>query len=221
MQTPSLAAYVQPGIYSEAAVDAARTAPLDALSVDMSHIRFWLALSEDDVATAKVCFERLRSEKLGGWPLYQVTTGGIFLAIKQGDETAIIAAIDAWLTGLAAYPGNWQTGLLQAPEVVPWLGHFDPERFASLPSRKRRLTAKQRAFVRDVAGALGQALTENLSWLRELGFHEEPETIASWYELSSVSLTLREATFDASNDAPSLIVALDGDGNFTGSFIAH
>lgn len=221
METPTLAAYIQPSIYSDEAIASARAGKVGELSTDLCIVRFWLALRDVDNTTAQDCLTRLSSEKLGGWPLYQVKTGAVFLTIQQGDKAAILAAIDAWLTGLSLYPGNWQTGVLQAPEVAQWLAHFDPKRFIPPRRRKRRLTAKQRVFVRDIDGCIAQAIADNLVWLKELGFTQRPTTIATWYKLSEVNLKLCEATLEADTEAPTLIVALDANGNYTSSFITH
>jgi hypothetical protein len=221
METPTMGAYIQPSIYEAEAIDASRSGATDEISVNFCIIRLWLSLADDDLSTASACLHRLRTEKLGGWPLYQVTTASIFLAIKIGNNAHIIAAVDAWLTGLAAYPGNWTRGLLDAPEIVPWLIHFNPQRWAPTKPKKRRLTKAQRAFVGDPESTIKRAIAENMVWLRELGFADSEVVMACWYKLTSVHLGLREATFDASNTAPTLIVSFDEKGTFTGSFIAH
>jgi hypothetical protein len=218
MDTPTLDAFIVTSIYSEEALGAARIGPMETLSTNFCIIRFWLALQEGELAVSETCHTRLLHQDLGGWPLYQVTTGGVFLALKLGEAGQIIAAIDAWLTGMAAYPGNWQIGLLQAPEVVPWLSLFDPKRLVLPRPPKRRLTAKQRAFVKDVAGLAQRAVADNFEWLGDYG---SAETLAPMFKLADVNMELSECTLDAKGEVPSLIVSLDANGAYLGSFIAH
>jgi hypothetical protein len=218
MDTPTQNAFIVTSIYSDEALVTARAGPPDSISTNFCIIRFWLALQEGDLAVASACHTRLLSEDVGGWPLYQVTTGGVFLALKLGDAAQIIAAIDAWLTGMAKYPGNWQIGLLQAPEVVPWLSQFDPKRLVLPRPPKRRLTAKQRAFVKDVAGLAQRAVADNFEWLGDYG---SAETLAPMFKLADVNMELSECTLDAKGEIPSLIVSLDTHGAYLSSFIAH
>jgi hypothetical protein len=218
MDTPTQNAFIVTSIYSDEALAAARTGPLDAISTNFCIIRFWLALQEGDLAVASACHTRLLSEDVRGWPLFQVTTGGVFLALQHGQADKIIAALDTWLTGMATYPGNWQAGLLQAPEVVPWLGHFEPQRLVLPRPQKRRLTVKQRAFVKDVAGLAQRAVADNFEWLGDYG---SAETLAPMFKLADVNMELSECTLDAKGDVPSLIVSLDAHGAYSSSFIAH
>jgi hypothetical protein len=221
METPTLSAFIQPSVFSDEAIASARDGPVSQLTTNLCIIRFWLALSEDDNRVAAECLAKLSFEELGGWPLYQVTTGAIFLALKQDGEAQILTAIDAWLTGMAAYPGNWQKSLLVAPEIVQWLSHFDAKLLTSPPSPKRRLTARQRGFVRDIDGAIVRAVSDNLVWLQELGFVEPVSVIANWYKLTDVYMRLRECIVSTNNDAPDLTIALDEAGNYVGGFISH
>jgi hypothetical protein len=221
METPTLSAFIQPSVFSDKAIASARNGNVLELTTNLCIIRFWLALSEGDNRVAAECLARLSFEELGGWPLYQLTTGAIFLAIKQGGEAQILAAIDAWLTGMAAYPGNWQKSLLVAPEIVPWLSHFDAKRLKPPPPAKRRLTARQRGFLRDIDGAILRVVSDNLQSLREIGFSEPVSVIANWYKLTDVYMRLRECTVSTNNDAPDLTIALDEAGNYEGGFISH
>jgi hypothetical protein len=83
------------------------------------------------------------------------------------------------------------------------------------------LTADDHAYVKDLKGATQKAVTENLEWLREMGHTGTVASIAKNYRLGFVNRHLREVTLDSDNDLPSLIVALNEDGTFNGSFIAH
>lgn len=222
METPTLKAYISPSVFSDEAIATAKASDIEALRDSLLILRFWIALCDGQEVDATRALARLRRETHGGWPLYQITTGAVFLAIKKGVEADIIAALDDWLTGMAAFPRNWQVGVLQAPEVVPWLSHFPQNRLVlPLPQKRRRMTRHERAFVRDVNSTIEKAVHANLHWLRELGFSQSIETLIKRYKLTGVDLVLREATIGGSAAIPDIIIALDDSGAFQGAFLAH
>jgi hypothetical protein len=222
MDTPTLSDHITPAIYLDDVVTQARAGALESLSIDLLIVRLCFDLTEDNIISARQALDRLQANNLEGWPLYQVATAAIFLAIKMGEPSAIVPAIDAWMTGMATYPENWQIGVLQAPEVKPWLTGFAPERLRlPAPSQKRPMTDKERAFIQAPETFALRAVNENLVWFHELGVSESAQMIATWYEPDSVNLQLKECYLETTRDLPTIVVALDADGAFVGSFFLH
>jgi hypothetical protein len=222
MDTPTLSAFIMTSVYSEEALSNARASTLTDLNTNLLIVRLCIDLEEDDIRGACAALKALEGAGLAGWPLYQVTTCAIFLAIKIGEPARIVNALDAWLTGMAIYPNNWQIGVLEAPEVIPFLSEFPTHRLKlPAPSKKRRMTRKERDFVQDEHSLAPRAVTENLSWFKELGVDDAPEVIAQWYKLVSVNLDLKECYLDTKRDLPSIVVSLDDSGTYQNSFFLH
>jgi hypothetical protein len=222
MDTPTLSTFIMPSVYAGEALASARAGPLAELPPNLLIVRLCIDLTEDNIADANAALKALEAQDLAGWPLYQVTTCGVFLAIKAGEPAHIISALDAWLTGMANYPSNWQIGVLQAPEVKPFLSGFPPERLQlPPPAKKPAITRKERDFVQDKPNLVLRAVNENLAWFKELGVDGAPEVIARWYRLGSVSLELKECYLQTTRDLPDIVCSLDDDGHFQGSFFLH
>jgi hypothetical protein len=223
METPTLSAYILPSIYSDEALKLARDCNIDALSLDILIIRFWLALSESQFGEAALLHEKTQSYPLGGWPLYQVLTGNIFLQLSLGTPSSITQAIEAWLNGRDAYPGNWQNGVLSAPEIMPYLTNFSLERLEPPrpKARENRVSRADREFVKDLPQVKSKTIADNLHFLRDIGIVNSERALIRAYKLRSVDRILNEALLRAPNDLPDIIVALDKHGNYVGSFLAH
>jgi hypothetical protein len=82
----------------------------------------------------------------------------------------------------------------------------------------KKLNHKERALVKDEAGFLHKAVEENLEHFRAMDVTDSAAAIAEKYKLSGVDTNLREITYSNTDDLPGIIVALDQDGNFAGSF---
>jgi hypothetical protein len=222
MDTPTLSAFIMTNVYSDEALARARAGPPNELNTALLIARLCIDLTEDNRVGATAALTALESHSLAGWPLYQATTCAVFLAIKVGEPAQIASALDAWLAGMAAYPNNWQVGVLQAPEVLPFLSDFPSERLLlPPPAKKRAVTRFERDFVQGKSRLASRAVTENLNWFRELGVDDAQEAIAKWYKLSAVNLDLKECYLDTKRDLPSIVVSLDEQGHYQESFFLH
>jgi hypothetical protein len=222
MDTPTLSAFIMPSVYSDEALASARAGLLVELNTDLLIVRLCIDLTEDDIPDASAALEVLKSHNLAGWPLYQVATCAVFLAIKIGEPVLVVSALEAWLAGMETYPRNWQIGVLKAPEVVPFLLNFPQDRLKlPQPARKRLMTRHERDFVQDKPALALRAVTENLSWFRELGVQDSADRVAKWYKLTHVNLELQECYLETKRDLPSIVVSLDDHGQFCGSFFLH
>jgi hypothetical protein len=208
--------------YHPDAVARAASGRLQDMDYSLLLIRLGLELERDDRPAIATVLEHLNTRKVEGYSLFQMLTGSLMLALRGGEEAAIMAALEAWLAGRMRFPQNWINETLTAPELAPWLKKVGPARLVPPPIsvKRRRISAKQRAFVKDIDSACRHAVADNLHWLREIGVEGEEEAIASAYRLESVDLTLHECRIGG-GDLPDMIISLDERGNYVGSFLEH
>jgi hypothetical protein len=221
MPLTSLYPYFDPANYHPDAVAAAQAGEIDTLDVSLSLLRLCIELHKNDQAAALSVVLRLNREPLGGYQLWQKLTAALILALESLCEPEIKKALTAWLDGRDQYPGNWRNEVLDAPEVVPWLGRVDPARLIAPVIKPSILSPEERAFVRDIKSVCENAVRDNLTYLRDLGVKQSAATLAKKYTLLFVNLALRECTIDAGEDLPSITVALDEQGAYVGSFLTH
>jgi hypothetical protein len=213
--------YMDPSVYSEAAVAAATAGDAEELSNDLRIIRLTCAIRDNDLAAANKLVALLEQEGLEGHALFKLRTAGLFLAAKEADQAGFDWAFSRWKEGRDAYPANWIDEVLDAPEIRPWLPVMHAAFVRQREAARRALTKDELTFVRDLSFCITRAVQDNLEWLRP---HEPSGAIADLvdkYRLAAVDLNLKEATLDGRGKLPDLIVALDEGGNYTGSFIAH
>jgi hypothetical protein len=221
MAVTSLHHYFDPANYHPDAVANAAQGSLADLDISLLLIRLGIALYKEDHGTAHAVLSRLETENLEGYPLWQKTTASLILALQSHDEHAILMALDAWLVGRKRYPGNWVSQVLDAPELKPWLGKIDPSQLIPPTIKRKGVTRKERAFVKDIDNVRQSAVRDNLTWLRTLGATQSEAALAKRYRLASVNLTLKECGLDAGDILPGITVSLDDQGQYVGSFIGH
>jgi hypothetical protein len=219
----TLTHYIDPDAYHPDAVARAVAGDLAELDPNLLIIRLGVALRDQDRMSAKAVLDRLEQEQMGGYMLYQVTTGRMIFAHLCNEKSAFDHALAAWLTGRQLYPGNWTTKILDEPELASWLADKD---LAALVTpivwpKPEPLTAEDRAYVKNFDLVRLAAINENLQWLREMGLTDTVEDLAQSYTLASINRHLREANLSRHDDYPDIILAFDEDGRFVGSFLAH
>jgi hypothetical protein len=196
---------------------------IDEMPAGLLIARLTVALREDELITAEEVLIRLRKMSLVGYESFQLATASMWVAARLGDAAAFDRSLNTWLYGRRKFPTNWNSDVLLAPEFAPFLATVDPERLIPPPPPKpKAITKAERSFVADLVECRLCAVEDNLQWLREMGITNPASSLAKRYRLIAVNIGLGEATFRSKDDnLPDLIAALDNDGNYTSSFIAH
>jgi hypothetical protein len=214
--------FIDPENYHPDAVADAGKGSVSELLPGLLIIRLGIALRCADRGEAEEAIRRLEGDNRQAYELFQLMTGKLILALWAQDKAVIHAALEAWLDACRPATGSWRHNLLEAPELVPYLAQIDPAKLFLPETKRRPVTKADRALVNDINAARSQAVTENLSWLRDLGVTGTVEAIAKAYHIAHANHDLREVTLGSNKDDwPDLIVALDGNGAVIGSFIAH
>ncbi len=217
----SLDHFIDPANYHpDAVADAGRGEVVD-VAPGLLLIRLGIELHKGNSAGAHAAVARLGADHRQGYELFQLLTAEIILALWSKDEAAIQSALDAWLDARKRYPGNWLDGLLEARELAPYVAKLDPAKLALPDIKPPAITPADRAMIKDLDAARVQAVTENLTYLRDLGVTGSVTAIAKAYHISFANRHLREITVSAKADWPDLVIALDEKGVCIGSFISH
>ncbi len=217
----SLNRFIDPANYHPDAVADAGKGTVTDLPPGLLIIRLGLALERNDRKDAEQAICRLQDDNTKGYELFQLMTGKLILALWTQDKPTIIAALEQWLDARRPAPGNWCHDALAAPELAPYLTQIDPEKLILPVTKPTRISKADRALVKDLDTARIQAVTENLHYLRDLSVTGTVKAIAKAYHITFAIHELRELTLSGKEDWPDLIIALDEDGAFLGSFIAH
>jgi hypothetical protein len=217
----ALDTYLDPAAYSEEAVAAARAGDISTLNNDLRIVRLACALHDDDLDASKGLIEILDDEILSGHALFKARTGALLLAAREGDQVGFDRALVSWIAGREAWPNNWIDDVLNAPELRPMLSSLHPVLLKQREIARRTLTHAELIFIKDLSFVIIRAVQDNLEWLRAADPKATISDLADKYRLTSVDLDLCEATLEGHGAMPDLIVALDHDGGYTGSFIAH
>jgi hypothetical protein len=209
---------LDPDAFHDDAVRAAMASKVEGLSTDLKLIRLICALHDGDEAD----FDRVRSllevEALGGYPLFQLRTAILLHAARSRDRAGFDTAWQAWIAGRQAYPGNWDDAVLDEDEIRPWItAPPKPKPDAVQPVIEK----DDLIFVKDLSFAITRAVQDNLLWLKEQAPAGSVADLVDHYRLASVDRSLKEATLTGRGELPDLIVALDDQGSYRSSFIAH
>jgi hypothetical protein len=216
-----LDAHFNPGHYLPEAVANARGASLDQLEGSLLIIRMIIELRAKNLSALEPVIAKIVLNPPGGRELYQVMTARLIVAWWKSDKTEFLRLAGLWLDGRRSWRGNWNSDVLEIDEFKPWLSEMNPKLFELEPLAPPKATAEDRAFIKDEKGFLLAALTQNLKHLRAMDIKGPAASLAKKYRVAHVSQNLREITFDAQGDLPGLVVALNADGTFAGSFISH
>jgi hypothetical protein len=221
MSLTSLHPYFDPANYHPDAVAAAEQESIESLDHSLILIRLGIELYRDDRAAAYAILSRLDGDVLEGYALWQKLTAALILALQSLHVPSIIRALDLWLEGRERFPGNWRNEVLDAPEILPWLSDLNPAKLIPSAPKRRRITQKERAFVKDIKGVCEKAVADNLTFLRELGVTQSESALVKRYKLVSVNLNLRECNLGNGYVLPEITIAFDAQGQYLGSFLSH
>jgi hypothetical protein len=206
--------------YSPEAIETARSGAIVDLSTNFLLIKLIDDLTRQDLRAAQTIFAQIERRPPVGFQLYQFRTAALMLTRAQQDRAAFRAALDLWLAGRTAYPINWSDAPLRDTALVDWID-VDTLPIVAAP----KPTAQDPADAMWVAAAtpfITQAIEENITWLREMNIHQPVTALASLYKIVHVNAYLREVTIRAEQDEiPDIIIALQPDRSFAGSFLAH
>jgi hypothetical protein len=202
-------------------INKVRAASVDELEGNLLIIRMLIELRAKNIGALQSLFDKILLDPPRGYEMYQVMTARLIVAYWNNDKAEFLRLADLWLDGSRTWRGNWNLAVLEVEEFKPWFSSMDEKLVVLKPLAPREITAEDRAFIKDERGFLLAALKENLAHFRAMNLKGNASSLAKQYHISSVNRDLREITFDAEGDLPGLIVALDTDGNFAGSFIAH
>jgi hypothetical protein len=182
-------------------------------------LRIIIAFSDNDIATARTLCAASQRFTFAGYDAYQIRTAQLLIAAHDKDQAAFNAVLKEWCAARALWPGNWIDDTLAAEDFKGLL----PPGFTLpiVPPRPVPSQKPPRVVSKNIATALHHAITENLTWLRELGFDQSEAILAASYSLRFWNGTLREATVESDCGAPDLILAYSADFTLIGSFISH
>ncbi len=217
----SILRFIDPANYHPDAVADASRGEVADVARGLLLIRLGYELHRGNDANANAAVKRLEADNRHGYELFQLLTAKIILALWSKDETAIHAALDAWLNARNLYPDNWSDDVLEASELVSYVATVGPAKRTLPTIEPSAITRADRALVNDLDAACVQAVTENLGHLRELGITGSVRALARGYDISFANHDLREVTLSATEDWPDLVITLDEQGTILGSFIAH
>jgi hypothetical protein len=206
--------------YTPEAIETARSGALVDLSTGLLLIKLIDTLARQDLLTAQSIFAQLERHTLMGFQLYQFRTAALVLTRAQQNRAAFRSALDLWLAGRAAYPRNWSDAPLRDAALMDWIDvDTSPINVALEPKMEDPAEA---VWAAAATPFITQAIEENITWLREMNIHQPVTALASLYKIAHVNAHLREVTIRAEqDDIPDIIIALQPDTRFAGSFIAH
>jgi hypothetical protein len=216
-----LNANFNPEHYLPEVIAKARLISLDQLEGNLLIIRMIIELRAKNLSALEPVITKILLDPPSGYQMYQVMTARMIVAHWKNDKAEFLRLTDLWLDGRRSWRSNWNSEVLEVKEFKPWLSEMNPKRFELDPVAPRKITADDSAFIKDEKGFLLAALKENIEHFRAMAIKGSVATLAKKYYVSHVNQQLREIMFDAEGDLPGLIVALDADRNFAGSFIAH
>lgn len=219
--SPRILNYLDPADYSPEAIAAARAGQPAELNTDLKIVRLTCALKDNDLQASQDILALLESDELAGNALFKARTGALFVAARQGDQNAFDRALASWMAGRDMWPGNWIDEVLNAPELLPMLSALHPALIKQREAAKQTLSKAQLGFVKDLGFIIMRAVRDNLQWLRAKEPNGVMADLTDRYRLIAVDLDLCEITLQGKNGLPDLIVALDKNGAYAGSFIAH
>jgi hypothetical protein len=194
---------------------------VDQLAEDFLAIRMIIELRAKNLSALEAVIAKILQDPPSGYKMYQVMTARMILAYWKNDKAEFLRLTELWLDGRRAYPANWNSAVLDIKEFKPWLSEMNPKLFELEPVLPPEVTAEDRAFIKDERGFILAALKENIEHFRAMEIKGSVASLTKKYQVTHVNRHLREITFDADGDLPGLIVALDENGKFAGSFIAH
>ncbi len=204
--------------YHDDAVVSALGSKVEAMSVDLKIIRLICALTDRDYADAHATIDHLSAGEVTGYACFQTCTARLALAALEQKRAAFDAAMIEWIAGREHYPGTWDDAVLDTPLIKPWVNiAIRPKPEAPRPSIKQ----KDLFYIKDLSRAVTRAVQDNIVWLREMGHKGPVADLADAYRLARVDRGLNEATLDGRDNLPDLIVSLDDQGQYRGSFLAH
>ncbi len=183
-----------------------------------NNVRLVVAIADRDVATARAVLAALENNPPVGYALFQLTTAAMVVAAWANDRADFDDALDDWIAGRAAYRQSWRDDVLDVPEFASFLGDFDRDRLLLAPEPEEPVDL---AMLRDPVSGIAKAVDENFEWLEQIIPDTAAATMATHYNVVHTNAHLREVTIGANNDWPHIIIAVDDDGGFVGSFLAH
>jgi hypothetical protein len=216
-----LNANFNPEHYHPEAVARVRTADIEKLDKQALVLRMIIELREKNLTALSSVIAKILFDPPSGYAMYQVMTARMIISYWGNDKAEFLRLTDLWLDGRRTWRGNWNSDVLEVKEFKPWLSEMNPMLFVLEPLAPPEITAEDRAFIKDEQAFLLAALKENLVHFRSMEIKGTATSLAKKYRVTHVNQHLREITFDAEGDLPGLIVAVDSDGNFAGSFISH
>jgi hypothetical protein len=216
-----LNAIFNPEHYLPEVIDKARVISIDQLDNGLLIIRMIIELRAKNHDALEQVIARILQDPPSGYTLCQVMTARMILAFWKNDKSEFLRLTDVWLDGRRSWRVNWNSAVLEVKEFKPWFLEMNQKLFELEPLDPPEITEEDRAFIKDEKRFLLAALKENMEYFRAMKIKGSVASIAKQYRVSHVNQHLREISFDADGDLPGLIVAVDTDGNFAGSFIAH
>jgi hypothetical protein len=217
----SLHRHIDPANYHPDAVASAAGGTVTTLTPLLLILRLSLELHKEDYAVAKDVLSLLETQNQEGYALFQIKTAALILALQSATGSTVVAALEDWLEARKIYPENFTNDVWAAPELTPFVASFDAEKLAVPVPERYVVTEADRAMVADLSTAREMAVTENTEWLAPMGVTGSVKSIAKAYHIVHANHHLREITLGNDKDWPELIVSVDKNGAFIGSFISH
>jgi hypothetical protein len=207
-------------IYSHEAVETARSGTIFNLSTDLLLIKLIDDLAQQNLLAAQATFAQIERHPPIGFQLYQFRTAALVITSAQQNRTAFRAALDLRLTGREVYPNNWFDAPLHDAALAAWID-IDTSQISVAPKPAAQDPADA-AWTAAAIPFIAQAIDENITWLREMNIREPVATLARFYQVVHVNAHLREVTVRACQDnIPDIVIVLQPDGSFAGSFLSH
>jgi hypothetical protein len=217
----SLHRHIDPANYHPDAIASAASGAMATLTPLLLILRLGIELQAENYATAKEVLLLLEAQNQEGYALFQIKTAALILALQSATGSTVVAALESWLEARKTYPENFTNDVLGAPELAPFIASFDPEKLAAPIVERYVVTEADRAMVADLGAAREMAVAENMEWLTPMGVTGLVKSIAKGYHIVHANHHLREITLGNDKDWPELIVSVDENGAFIGSFISH
>jgi hypothetical protein len=217
----SLQRHIDPANYHPDAVASAANGTVATLTPLLLILRLGIELHAENYAVAKNVLSLLEAQNQQGYASFQIKTAALILALQSATGSTVVAALEDWLEARKIYPENFINDVLEAPELAPFLAGFDPDKLAAPVLERYVVTEADRAMVADLNAARESAVKENLEWLAQMGVTGSVKSIAKAYHIVHANHHLREITLGNDKDWPELIVSVDENGAFIGSFISH
>jgi hypothetical protein len=216
-----LDANFNPEHYLPEVVAKARTTPVDQLDANLLIIRMIIELRAKNLDRLEDVIARILLDPPSGYMMFQVITARMILAYWKNSKAEFLQVGEFWLEGRRTWSSNWNSDVLELKEFKLWLSEMDPKLLQMERVAVPEITAEDRTFNKDEKGFILAAVKENMEHFRAMDIKGSVASLAKKYRVVQVDKYLREITFDTGCDLPGLIVALDANGNFAGSFISH